>query len=287
MLWDHIRLTGADGLAIAAEAFGGQSDAPVLFLHGGGQSRSAWRCAARALANKGYYGVTLDLRGHGDSDWAPDGNYAFDRYVGDLVAIIDRLDQPAILVGASLGGHISLITAAERPDLVRALSLADVTPWLDEDNADGLRAAMLRSAEGFDTLAAAAAMADALRGVSTQGDPERLRRHMREGVDGRFYWRWDPRFLKNVFVKHGGEGGLFSRAAMRLQVPTLLMHAQFSTVVTLDQVARFREVLPSLRYERIDGVGHMVSGDDNDAYLPALSRFLGALDAEAQSAPAL
>lgn len=270
----ELRLRGADGLTIAADAYGDPSHPPLLFLHGGGQSRSAWRGAARSLASAGFHGLSLDLRGHGESDWAPDGNYAFDRHVADIESVIRDLRQPAILVGASLGGHVSLIAAAQLPDLVRALALADVTPWLDEDDADALRGAMRRSAEGFETVAAAAAMVDALRGTTSRGNPERLRPHMREGEDGRLYWRWDPRFIRDEFVRHGGEGGLFAQSAAALRVPTLLMHAQHSNVVTPEQVRRFREVVPALRYAQIAGVGHMVTGDDNDAYLPALQTFL-------------
>ena len=60
---------------------GGQ---PVVFLHGGGQTRASWKRALEALAERGFRVISLDLRGHGDSDWAPDGDYALDRFVDDL-----------------------------------------------------------------------------------------------------------------------------------------------------------------------------------------------------------
>jgi pimeloyl-ACP methyl ester carboxylesterase len=273
-----LRLRGADGVTIAADAYGEEGGVPILFLHGGGQSRSAWRGAARTLAGQGYRSLSLDIRGHGESDWAPDGNYAFDRYVADLEAVIDGLGRPAVLVGASLGGHVATVAAADLPDRVLALALADVTPFLDEDEADDMRGAMRRSALGFDTVEEAAAMVDILRGTPPRGDPAGLRRHMREGEDGRLYWRWDPRFIEDRFVRHGGEGGLFAQAAAALRVPTLLMRAEFSTVVTHQQVARFHEVVPGLIYEQIAGVGHMVTGDDNGAYVPSILRFLAGLD---------
>jgi len=268
-----VRLRGADGLTIAADLFGPASAQPVIFMHGGGQSRSAWRGAARRVAAAGFRGVSIDLRGHGDSNWAPDGNYAFDRYIADLEEAIGALGSPAILVGASLGGHVALVAASQRPDKIAALALADVTPWVDENMADGMREEMRSSAVGFDTVEAAAAMVDRLRGTGPHPNPQGIRRFLREGEHGRFYWRWDPRFVEDRFVRHGGENGLFARAARALTVPTLLMHAEFSTVVSPDQVVTFRKEVPALKVEQIEGVGHMVTGDDNDVYADTLIRF--------------
>src|SRR4051794_17375146 len=91
-------LAGAEGLRIAADAYGLTNSPPVIFLHGGGQSRSAWRRTAQALAGAGLYGLSIDLRGHGDSDWADDGDYSLDRHVADLSSIIGALGRPAVLV---------------------------------------------------------------------------------------------------------------------------------------------------------------------------------------------
>jgi len=64
-----------DGVQLVGDAWGASDAAPVLLLHGGGQTRHAWGGTARALAEQGWYAVALDLRGHGDSGWSPDGNY--------------------------------------------------------------------------------------------------------------------------------------------------------------------------------------------------------------------
>lgn len=272
-----VRLAGADGVAIVADAFGEKAATPIILIHGGGQSRSAWRGAARRFAEAGYHAICIDLRGHGDSDWAPDGNYAFERYIADMASIVGELGQRAVLVGASLGGHVAMMTASARPDLVLALALADVTPWVDEDFADGIRNAMRSAAEGFDNVDEAALMVARLRGTEPRSDNRGLLAFLDEREDGRLYWRWDPRFIQDHFVRHGGEGGMFARAAAKLQVPTLLMKAEFSTIVTWDQVDYFRKALPSLTCEEIKGVGHMVTGDDNDSYAEAVLRYLDRL----------
>jgi len=59
-----------------------------------------------------YYALALDLRGHGDSQWAPNGNYAYEDFANDIDAIVRVLTKPPVLVGGSLGGIASLIVAA-------------------------------------------------------------------------------------------------------------------------------------------------------------------------------
>lgn len=69
------RFFEGDGLLLAADTAGEAADvAPIIFLHGGGQSRRSWRRAISLAATAGHYAVVLDLRGHGDSDWAIDAD---------------------------------------------------------------------------------------------------------------------------------------------------------------------------------------------------------------------
>ncbi len=79
---------GADGLQIAGDAWGPRDGRLALLLHGGGQTRHAWKGAGETLGRAGYRAVAYDARGHGDSDWAPDGDYEVDRMVDDLVGVI-------------------------------------------------------------------------------------------------------------------------------------------------------------------------------------------------------
>ena len=96
------------GMRIACDAWGDPADPPVILLHGGGQTRHAWGGTAKALALAGMHALAIDMRGHGDSDWSADGDYGPETYVNDLRDIMHTLDEPAALVGASLGGSSSL-----------------------------------------------------------------------------------------------------------------------------------------------------------------------------------
>lgn len=80
----ELRFRTADGIDLAAHAWGQIADPPVILLHGGGQTRHAWKHTAQAIAKQGYYAIAADLRGHGDSGWSPAGEYSMERFTGDL-----------------------------------------------------------------------------------------------------------------------------------------------------------------------------------------------------------
>jgi pimeloyl-ACP methyl ester carboxylesterase len=64
----HVRFDGFEGIHLVADVWGDDGDWPVLLMHGGGQTRHAWGNTAEVLAGRGWRAVSLDLRGHGDSE---------------------------------------------------------------------------------------------------------------------------------------------------------------------------------------------------------------------------
>ena len=125
----EIRYRVGSGMVLAADAWGDPEAQPVLLLHGGGQTRHAWGGAGAALARCGFHAIAVDLRGHGESTWDPAGDYRLESYARDLHGIVQTLEQPPALVGASLGGMVSLVYHGELyPGRARALVLVDITP---------------------------------------------------------------------------------------------------------------------------------------------------------------
>ena len=116
------------GISIAADVFPGDRST-IVFLHGGGQTRQSWKTGAESMAAAGYDVVSLDLRGHGQSSWALDGDYGLSAYISDLQAVLAQIRPKPILIGASLGGLICATAIGESGDhIARALVLVDVTP---------------------------------------------------------------------------------------------------------------------------------------------------------------
>ena len=115
----------------------------------------------KKLVARGYHVVNPDARGHGDSDWAPDGRYGLDVLAEDLICIINTLGSKPALVGASMGGAAALYLVGSQQDPVAtALVLVDVVPLINAPGASRIRAFMSAHKEGFANLAEAA---DAIR----------------------------------------------------------------------------------------------------------------------------
>ena len=247
------RMLRGDGLHLAADCYGEPKARTVIFAHGGGQSRTAWRGAARAAAAAGYYAISLDLRGHGDSDWASDGDYHFAAYVRDYAAT-------------------ALLMCTTHPQMVGALALADVTPRIDEDAASDMRAFFHHSAQGFASVDEAAHALASLTEDKTPAPAARLLPHLRE-QDGRFHWRWDPRFVQERFVADEAQLQLLEDSARALATPTIMIRAEFSTVVRTEHVAEFERTSPHIETQVARGIGHMLTSDANDAYAPMILDF--------------
>ena len=109
MTVERVLYRGFEDINLVADVRGEPDAWPVLFLHGGGQTRHAWGASAEIVASKGWRTIALDLRGHGESDWAKNGDYSFTAFSADCIAVADQLEKPPVLVVASLGGISAML----------------------------------------------------------------------------------------------------------------------------------------------------------------------------------
>ncbi|MCI0998220.1 alpha/beta fold hydrolase, partial [Pseudomonas corrugata] len=246
----------------------------VVFLHGGGQTRHAWNASARALLTAGYRVLSMDLRGHGDSDWAVDGDYCMNVQIEDLLAVLTQLPGAPVLVGASLGGLIALSAAGEHPGIASGLILVDVTPKVDPQGEARVIQFMQANPDGFSNYA------EAVEAVSRYL-PHRPRQQSHSGLqrnlrlrNGRYYWHWDPRLFDTLDVSPQTLQPRYEKAAARLKIPTLLIRGANSELVGSEHVQHFLDLLPEARYVDVQDAGHMVVGDSNRIFTEALYTFL-------------
>ena len=268
----------ASGLELVADAAGPADATRVLFLHGSGQSRQSWRRALQETARRGLRGVALDMRGHGDSGWSPDGEYELKVFADDLRQVAQQLGGGVVLVGASLGGLASLLVSLQEPALVSALVLVDITHRVEEQGARDVIAFMASAPQGFASVEEAAEAVSAyLPHRERPKDTRGLQRNLRLR-NGRYHWHWDPAFLsmgrasQSEFKRDNAE--VLEQAARSLRMPTLLIRGGRSEIVSPSLVAEFLRLAPHAEFVDIAGAHHMVAGDANDAFNTSVFSFL-------------
>ena len=266
-----------DGVELHGDRLSGdRSVGVVVLLHGGGQTRHSWARTAERLAGLGWTAITVDARGHGDSDWHPGGDYTLDGFVADLIALAATLQEPPVMVGASLGGITALVAAGEHPGIAAGLVLVDVVVELERDGVDRILEFLTAHREGFATLEE---VADAIAAYNPNRRRPRnldgLKKNVRQHADGRWYWHWDP-----AFVQIGDEPqrqvnpARLRAAAARVSVPMLLVRGAQSDVVSDEGMADMLALVPTAESVDIPAAGHMVAGDDNDVFAARLAAFL-------------
>lgn len=271
----ELTLRGADDNVIAASAWGEEGSPLVLMLHGIGQTRHSWRQAGPDLAAQGFRVLTLDARGHGDSAWAADGQYDLPRLADDLLAVLAQVPGRATLVGASMGGLTALLAAEAQPERVRSLVLVDIVARAKEEGSQRIRSFMSGNVGGFATLEdAAEAIADYLPHRRRNPNPQGLRKNLRQGEDGRWYWHWDPAIMSMQGGEHREQSQTLAlRAGATLTCPTLLVYGRSSDVVDEEAIAEFQAVVPHLETRSLRDAGHTAASDVNDAFTEAVVDF--------------
>ncbi len=276
-----LRFRMEDGVELVADAWGAPDHPPAILLHGGGQTRHAWKRTAQILATQGFHAIAVDLRGHGESGWSPDGDYSIDRFADDVRTLALAQSSKPVLIGASLGGIASLIAEGDAdPSLAAALVLVDITPRVDAQGVARIRGFMAAHIDtGFSSVDEAAdAVAAYLPHRPRPRNVEGLRKNLRLGEDGRYRWHYDPAFVHDRSTgDDSGREQRLSIAASRIEVPVLLVRGGSSELVSEAAAREFTTLVPHAAYVDVQGAGHMVAGDLNDAFTQAVVRFLDEL----------
>lgn len=271
---ETIRVPVGDGLSIAADVAGRRGNPTVVLGHGGGQTRHSWDKAEEQLAAAGYFAINYDLRGHGDSDWSPTGDYSMEARAKDLMAVASQGSEPFALVGASLGGLTALMAACMGLEPA-ALVLVDIVPKMSMEGVAKIRGFMTAHPQGFDSIEEAA---DAISAYYPDRprpkDPSGLNKNLRVGDDGRYHWHWDQRMMSDDRASPDRMLALLDAADWTDRVPTLLVRGLKSDIVDDAGVADLRRRVPDLEIADISGAGHMVAGDRNDEFNAAVIAFL-------------
>ncbi|MFJ6113724.1 alpha/beta fold hydrolase [Agrococcus sediminis] len=246
----------------------GETGSPVVFCHGlFGQGRN-WMQIGKALADR--HRVTLvDMPNHGRSPWTERVDYA---EMADAVAA--TIDEPAALVGHSMGGKAAMLAALRHPERVERLCVVDVSPvsYRSSDEFRGFMDAML----GMD-LAAIASRPDAdaalAPAVPDPGIRAFLLQNLRRDGDG---WRWLP----NLEVLRRDLDALrgFPETDAVYEGPVLWIAGADSGYVRDEFRDEMEARFPRVRRVTVKGAGHWVHSEQPAVMTGLLERFLDGAD---------
>jgi pimeloyl-ACP methyl ester carboxylesterase len=280
MVTEAFEFAVSPSISLRADRYGPAHGAPVLLLHGSGQTRWSWEQTARSIGQQADGGMAIyavDLRGHGDSAWCPDGDYRIDMFAADVRAMVGALDAPPVIVGASMGGLAALLACGELPHAACAgIVLVDIAPLIELKGSNRVGGFMRKTLDGFASLDEAAAAIAAYSGRARDGRKEGLLKNLRQGNDGRYRWHWDPAVMARR--DDDPEFDVFQArlvaATEAITAPILIVRGGDSDVLSRETMVRLREILPQIKQVEIPGARHMIVGDDNAKFFSAIMPFL-------------
>jgi pimeloyl-ACP methyl ester carboxylesterase len=278
------RVPGADGGDVHLLEWS-QDGVPLLLLHGFGNEAHIWDDFAPAVAPH-YRTLAMDHRGHGDSDWDPEGRYDHDSMVRDVEFVTAALGiERLVLVGHSLGGRIATLFADRNAARMAGLVLVDIGPDLDPRGVTRIHLDVAATPQP--TFASVEEYARALTLAYPAGRPDALLRMARHGIrrreDGRYQLKMDPR-LRGVGSTESPEAAaergramseLLWKALARISCPTLVVRGAASDLLAPDTADRMvEETLAQGRLAVVPQAGHSVMTDNPDGFRDAVTSFV-------------
>ena len=246
-----------DGLRQLSGLRWGDDEPELILLHGGAQNAHTYDTVALAL---GRSLLALDLPGHGHSDPSPYPASAIASHAVDVERALDQLvTGPRALVGMSLGGLTALLVAHDRPDLVSALVLIDITPGVTSEKARYITDFVNgpTSFNDFDTLLARTVEHNPTRSVSS------LRRGILHNAlqrsDGTWVWRHQQHGSSSLEAPDVGD--LWMKLSTLSMSVTLLRAMGRGSVVDDEDEAEFLRRLPGATVVHVNESGHSIQGD--------------------------
>lgn len=279
---ERFELSLSSGQHVSGIRWGGDAKPEYVFLHGGGQNAHTWD-SLQVLFGKP--AICFDLPGHGRSDRRDDRDYGPWQNAIGLAEAIEQLGiAPVTLVGMSLGGATTIRLAGLAPHLFSRYVIIDVSPNVSKEGRTMTpeqrgSVALIGGPPKYESFDA---MADATIAMSPLRSPEAIRRGVRHNAvrldSGEWMWKYDLFPRADAAPMPEREWTKFEdlwNDVAGIKVPTMLVQGALSVYVLPEDVEQYKEVLPSIRYESVEGAGHAVQSDQPAALASILFDFEG------------
>jgi pimeloyl-ACP methyl ester carboxylesterase len=259
------RIRVPDGLSLYVRDYappGAPKGEPVLCLHGLTRNSKDFEATAPWIAGLGRRVLAWDTRGRGQSDWDPQPmRYQAPIYVGDVMAVLEELAIPrAVFLGTSMGGLITMILAAIKPELIVAGILNDIGPIIDPRGIARISGYAGKTGP-FPSWRAIADQIKALQGPYFPDADDEFwltfaRRSGKERPEGGIVFDYDPDIRQAFAAAPDPAPDLMPFFAALGQKPVLAIRGALSDILPVEGVAAMRAAMPDLAFTEVPRVGH-------------------------------
>ena len=248
--------------------WGPEGKPAFILVHALGHSAHNYDHVA-PLLNQRHRVIAIDLRGHGDSDWSPKGEYSVEDYVSDLHGLVTQLKLgPVTLIGCSIGGRVVQVYSGMYPDRISKLIVLDVGPARPESTTRTLSDRIEREQQGW---ASEEELYASLRRNPTRVPEEvhrnQVRYESKRLANGRVVWKYDPKVVNGL-----GPIELWDYVK-KIKAPTLYVIGGRSRLVTPEEQRQLK-TLPFAEVITIPEAGHYPQEDTPELFLAVVKAFL-------------
>ena len=215
-----------------------------------------------------------DARGHGDSDWAPQGDYTVDAYVQDLAGFIDALGlEQVILVGHSMGGRTCYVYTSQHPEKVKALAIVDSGPRAISAGISRMDQ-FKQLPDLLDTYEEFTDRVMEYTGRAREQVAGALKHTIRQMPDGKWTWKYDKLLRTPGGTPPGWEPDRLWECIQKITCPTFIVRGGDSDVFGEDTMERMLQTIPGSKAVTVPKAGHLVAGDNPTGLVEALQGWL-------------
>ena len=273
------RYASANGLRFHYLEWGEPGNPPMLLLHGFAQTCHSWDFIALAFSDR-FRVISMDQRGHGDTDWAPDGDYSPEAHQKDTHAFVQAIGlEDFALIGLSMGGRNALTYAAHHPERVKAVVIVDAAPENLRAGGENIR----RFVQQEDELDSVEEFVRRVLVYNPRRSPEQVRgsimHNLKQLPNGKWTWKYD-KLLRSSDQRWRSDPALTDRLwgyVESLQPLTLVVRGAKSDLIASQTAEEMNRRIPNGTLETVEGAGHLVPGDNPAGFERAVAEFLGSV----------
>jgi esterase len=264
------RYADLNGLRIHYVDWGTSGKQPLVLLHGIARVAHTFDHLAPRFSDR-YHVLAVDMRGHGDSAWHPEGAYTVEDYTSDVEKLVEQMNlRDIVFWGNSTGGRVAQMMAGLHPDRVAAVIVEDVGPERPESISNQRAKRMAQEEDGWESAGDLEAWAKTFYGRSPDALLSNFVEHgSRRRGDGRIVWKRDPAILKGFVPTE-----IWS-TVRKIKAPIVYILGGDSKIVPPETQEELRKTLPQVEIVSMPGLGHYPSDEKPDEFVAMVDEFLG------------